>query len=54
LHPEAVRKAIVAALLRIVETDPAMGRHLHEHVRTGTTSCYQPPSGPPVHWMMSI
>jgi hypothetical protein len=32
----AVRKAIVAALLKVVEVHPALGRHLHENIRTGS------------------
>jgi hypothetical protein len=43
----AVRKAIVAALLRIVELHPALGRHLHEHIRTGATCRYEPA---PIRW----
>ncbi len=46
----AVRKAIVAALARIAETDPWLGRHLHERVRTGFECRYDP--DPDVHWLL--
>jgi hypothetical protein len=48
----AVRKAIVAALLRIVEVHPALGRHLHEHIRTGSTCRYEPDGQTPVRWSL--
>lgn len=48
----AVRKAIVAALLRIVEVHPALGRHLHEHVRTGFTCRYEQNPQMPVRWLL--
>ncbi|MFI5958867.1 hypothetical protein [Cryptosporangium sp. NPDC051539] len=44
----AVRKAIVGALLRIAEVDPALGRHLYEHIRTGAVCRYEP--GPLARW----
>jgi hypothetical protein len=44
----AVRKAIVAALARIAETDPWLGRHLHEQVHTGFGCRYEPT--PDVQW----
>jgi hypothetical protein len=37
----AVRKAIVAALARIAEIDPWLGRHLHDHVETGAECRYR-------------
>jgi hypothetical protein len=46
----AVRKAIVSALLRIVEVHPALGRHLHEHVRTGSVCRYEPQ--PATRWVL--
>lgn len=48
----AVRKAIVAALLRIVESHPALGRHLHESVRTGSVCRYEPNPEAPVRWVL--
>ena len=48
----AVRKAIVAAMLRVAEADPALGRHLHEHVRTGATCRYEPGAPAPVRWVL--
>lgn len=48
----AVRKAIVAALLRVAEQHPALGRHLYEHVRTGSACRYEPTPGAPVRWML--
>ncbi|MFI5958065.1 hypothetical protein [Cryptosporangium sp. NPDC051539] len=44
----AVRKAIVAALLRVAEADPALGRYLYEHIRTGSVCRYDPSA--PVRW----
>jgi hypothetical protein len=46
----AVRKAIVAALARIAEADPWLGRHLHERVRTGFECRYDP--DPDVDWLL--
>ena len=48
----AVRKAIVAALLRIIEVHPALGRHLHESVRTGSVCRYEPNPEAPVRWLI--
>jgi hypothetical protein len=48
----AVRKAIVTALLRIVEVHPALGRHLHENLRTGSTCRYEPNPHSPVRWLL--
>jgi hypothetical protein len=48
----AVRKAIVAALARIAETDPWLGRHLHDHVRTGSHCRYEPDPDHPVTWVL--
>jgi hypothetical protein len=50
----AVRKALVAALLRITEIHPALGRHLHEQVRTGSTCCYEPNPRTPVRWLLDV
>ncbi len=44
-----VRKAIVGALAQIGEIEPAMARHLHRCVRTGTTCSYTS-DDPEVHW----
>jgi hypothetical protein len=48
----AVRKAIVAALARIAETDPWLGRHLNDHVRTGTECRYESDPDHPVRWLL--
>ena len=48
----AVRKAIVAALARIAETDPWLGRHLHDRVRTGLGCRYEPDPDHPVVWLL--
>ena len=48
----AVRKAIVSALARIAETDPWLGRHLHDHVQTGLECRYKSDPDQPVHWML--
>src|SRR4051794_25403209 len=49
----AVRKAIVAAVARIAETDPWLGRHLRDRVRTGSDCRYESDPDHPVHWMLS-
>jgi hypothetical protein len=46
----AVRKAMVAALARIAEADPWLGRHLHGHVHTGFECRYD--AAPDVHWLV--
>jgi hypothetical protein len=48
----AVRKAIVAALARIADVDPWLGRHLHERVRTGLRCRYEPDPDHPVQWVL--
>jgi hypothetical protein len=48
----AVRKAIVAALARLAEQDPWLGRHLHDHVRTGSRCRYDPDPDQPVRWVL--
>jgi len=35
-----VRKALIAALVWIAETDPWLGRHLRDHVATGVECSY--------------
>ena len=37
----AVRKSITAAVARIAEADPWLGRHLRDHVRTGAECRYE-------------
>lgn len=49
----AVRKAIVAALARIAETDPWLARHLHERVRTGFGCRYQSDPDHAVRWILT-
>ena len=48
----AVRKAIVAALARIAETDPWLGRHLNDRVRTGLECRYESDPDHPVRWLL--
>lgn len=48
----AVRKAIVAALARIGETDPWLARHLHDRVRTGFVCSYRSDPDHPVRWIL--
>jgi hypothetical protein len=48
----AVRKAIVAALARIAESDPWLGRHLHERVHTGIECRYESDPDHPVRWVL--
>jgi hypothetical protein len=49
----AVRKAIVAALARIAETDPWLGRHLRDRVRTGFECRYESDPDHPVDWILT-
>jgi hypothetical protein len=46
----AVRKAIVAALAKVAEADPWLGRHLHDRVQTGSECRYEP--DPDVEWLL--
>lgn len=46
----AVRKAVVAALARIAEADPWLGRHLRDHVRTGYLCRYETDPDHPLRW----
>lgn len=48
----AVRKAIVAALAKIAENDPWLGRHLRDHVQTGNHCRYQHDPDRPVRWIL--
>lgn len=48
----AVRKAVVAAMARIAEADPWLGRLLHDRVRTGFECCYQSDPDRPVRWVL--
>jgi hypothetical protein len=48
----AVRKAIVAALARIAEADPWLGRHLNERVHTGLECRYESDPDRPVRWLL--
>lgn len=48
----AVRKAIVAALARIAENDPWLGRHLHDRVRTGFECRYDSDPDHPIRWIL--
>jgi hypothetical protein len=48
----AVSKAIVAALAKIAETDPWLGRHLRDHVRTGFECRYEADPDHPIQWIL--
>ena len=48
----AVRKAVVAALARIAETDPWLGRHLNDRVHTGLECRYESDPDHPVRWLL--
>ena len=48
----AVRKAIVAALAKIAETDPWLGRHLRDRVRTGFACRYESDPDHPIRWIL--
>jgi len=48
----AVRKAIVAALARIAEADPQLGRHLRDRTRTGFTCRYEADPDHPLDWVL--
>jgi hypothetical protein len=45
-----VRKAIVGGLVRVAEAHPALGRHLYEHIRTGSVCRYD--AGSAVQWQL--
>jgi non-specific serine/threonine protein kinase len=45
-----VTRAVRAALARIRENSPTLGRHLDATVRTGTYCAYEPDPRVPVHW----
>jgi hypothetical protein len=48
----AVRKAVVAALARIAEADPWLGRHLRDRVHTGLACRYETDRDHPVCWIL--
>jgi hypothetical protein len=48
----AVRKAIAAAIDRIEQHDPVVGRFLRDTVRTGALCRYEPDPGRPVRWRL--
>jgi hypothetical protein len=50
----AVRKAIVAALARIAEADPWVGRHLRDRVHTGFECRYESDPDHPVQWILKV
>jgi hypothetical protein len=49
----AVRKAVVAALARIAEADPWVGRHLRDRVHTGFDCRYESDPDHPVRWILT-
>ena len=48
----AVRKAIVAAMARIAEADPWLGRHLRNQIRTGLECRYESDPDHLVEWVL--
>jgi hypothetical protein len=48
----AVRKAVAAAIDRIEQMDPALGRLLRDTVRTGTVCRYDPDPARSVCWLL--
>jgi hypothetical protein len=48
----AVRKSIAAALRRIADVDPALGRHLRDTIRTGSRCGYHPDPTRPITWIL--
>jgi hypothetical protein len=48
----AVRKAVVAAMAKIAEVDPWLGRHLHDHVVTGHRCRYSSDPDHPIRWIL--
>lgn len=48
----AVRKAVVAALARVAETDPWLGRHLRDRIRTGYVCRYESHPDDRVTWVL--
>ena len=48
----AVRKSLAAAVTRIAQADPELGRLLRDTVRTGSTCCYDPDPARPVTWLL--
>jgi hypothetical protein len=48
-----VTRTIKAAVDRIAENDPALGRHLGQTIRTGTFCSYEPDPSAPVEWRLS-
>jgi hypothetical protein len=49
----SVRKAIVNALAKIAETDPWLGRHLHDRIRTGYDCRYDTDPDRPISWILT-
>jgi hypothetical protein len=49
----AVRKSIVAAMARIAETDPWLGRHLWDHIRTGSECRYESDPDYLIRWVLN-
>lgn len=47
---QSVRKAIKAAIEKIVEIDPSLGYHLSTSIRTGRCCSYRPDPRHRVHW----
>ena len=48
----AVRKAISAAVARVDQVDPALGRLLRDTVSTGAVCSYRPDPGRPIRWVL--
>jgi hypothetical protein len=48
----AVRKTLIAAVARIAEADPWLGRHLRDRLRTGAECRYETDPDHPVTWVV--
>jgi hypothetical protein len=48
----AVRKSLAAAIKRIEDADPELGRLLRDTVHTGATCWYDPDPGRPLQWLL--
>ncbi len=50
----AVQKALAAAIRRVADADPRLGRLLQDSVRTGSSCCYDPDPARAVHWVLDV
>jgi len=49
---QSVTKAIRATLRKVADSQELLGRYLCNTIRTGTTCCFEPDPGMPVHWQV--